>query len=293
MYQCIQADTEQERSAFRAAQAYAPKNSPLQATNCVSLDHATWHNLPNEDKAIWDTLSRTGKSAIINGTCQSGQLEVTETRKTVKLKYTPNAQSTNIASPTPTPITNTRKVNVTDIKSVPTAGESSNALESNSHIQFASAQENTLILTTQVRTFWSTSLRVAYCHLIFALSCHNLLIRTSPMLDSRLHLMQPRTSPLDSKICRRRHLFLNGMIMGFFCVLWASSCSWLRLSSPSKMVIIQLCRVILTASQPTRQNPIMELWSTVEPMVALQVATFTSFQLQEVPSISLVSTTTS
>jgi hypothetical protein len=35
-----------------------------------------------------------------------------------------------------------RKVNVTDIESVPTAGEFSDALESNSHLQFASNQEN-------------------------------------------------------------------------------------------------------------------------------------------------------
>jgi hypothetical protein len=52
MYQCIQTDTEQECSAFRAAQAYAPKNSLSHATNRVSLDRATWH----EDKAIYGIL---------------------------------------------------------------------------------------------------------------------------------------------------------------------------------------------------------------------------------------------
>jgi hypothetical protein len=143
MYQCIQTDTEQERSAFWVAQAYAPKDSLLHATNQVSLDCATWHNLPKEDKAIWDTLSPTGKSAIINWTCQHG-LEVAETCKTVNSKYTRNAHSTNITSPTPTPITNMQKVNVTDIKSVPTAGKFSDTLESNSQIQFASAQENSI-----------------------------------------------------------------------------------------------------------------------------------------------------
>jgi hypothetical protein len=85
----------------------------------------------------WDTLSRNGKSAIINRTRQRG-LEVDETCKTVKLKYTPNTHSTNVTSPTPTLITNTRKVNLTDVESVPTASEPSTVLESNSHIQFAS-----------------------------------------------------------------------------------------------------------------------------------------------------------
>jgi hypothetical protein len=134
LYQCIHTDTDQEHSAFQVAQAYAPKNSSLQATNQVSLDCATWHNLPNEDKAIWVTLSPNGKSAIINGTRQRG-LKVAETCKTVKLKYTRNSHSTNITSPTPTPI-------ITDIESVPTASEFSKTLESNSHIQSDSAQEN-------------------------------------------------------------------------------------------------------------------------------------------------------
>jgi hypothetical protein len=141
MYQCIQTDTKQELSAFQVAQAYAPKNSPPQSANRVSLNPATWHNLPNKDKAKWDTLSPTGKSAIINGTCQRG-LEVAETHKTVKLKYTPNTHSTNVTSSTPTSITNTCKVNMKDIESVLPVSKFSDTLESNYHIQFASAQEN-------------------------------------------------------------------------------------------------------------------------------------------------------
>jgi hypothetical protein len=139
MYQCMQTDTDQERSTFRVTQAYTPKKFLPQATNQVSLDRATWHNLPNEDKAIWGTLSPSGKSAIINGTRQRG-LEVAETCKTVKSKYTPNAHSTSTASPTPTPITNTRKVNVTDVESVPVTSEFGEILESNSHIQVDSDQ---------------------------------------------------------------------------------------------------------------------------------------------------------
>jgi hypothetical protein len=204
-YQCMQNDTDQERSAFRATQAYTPKNLSSQATNRVS----PWHYLPNEDKAIWDTLSPNNKSAIINGTCQCG-LEVPETRKTVKSKYTPNSHSTSITSPTPIPITNTRKVNVTDVESVPIISKFSETLESNSHIQASSAQEDSIDTNypsdnflVSLAIFLSALLRVIYPHLIFALSYRNLLTRTLPVLESRLHLTQPRTSPLDSIICRR------------------------------------------------------------------------------------------
>jgi hypothetical protein len=119
---------------------YPPKNSPPHSTNQVSLDRATWHNVPNKDKAKWDTLSTAGKSAIINGTCQRG-LEVAENRKTVKSKYTLKVHSTNATPSTATLITNTRKVNVTDLETVPTVNEISDGLESYSHIHSAHAQE--------------------------------------------------------------------------------------------------------------------------------------------------------
>ena len=38
----------------------------------ISLDRETWHNLSQEDKAKWDTLSQGRKSRIIQGTCQRG-----------------------------------------------------------------------------------------------------------------------------------------------------------------------------------------------------------------------------
>jgi hypothetical protein len=58
----------------------------------------------------------------------------------VKSKYTPNTHPTSTASPTPTPITNTRKVNVTDVESVPVTSAFGKILESNSHIQVDSDQ---------------------------------------------------------------------------------------------------------------------------------------------------------
>jgi hypothetical protein len=184
LYQCIHTDTNQERSAFRAAQAYAPKNSLSQATNPVSLDCATWHNLPNEDKAIWDTLSPKGKSAIINGTRQRG-LEVGETHKAVKSKYTPNSHSTSITSPTPTPITNTCKVNVTDVESVPTASKFSKTLESNSHIQADSAQENSIDTNYPSENFLVSLAKSDLPPSDIRSILSQLLTRTLPTLDSK------------------------------------------------------------------------------------------------------------
>jgi hypothetical protein len=38
----------------------------------ISLDRATWNNLPQDDKSKWDTLSPAGKDAIISGTRSRG-----------------------------------------------------------------------------------------------------------------------------------------------------------------------------------------------------------------------------
>jgi hypothetical protein len=38
----------------------------------ISLDCATWNNLPQDDKLKWDTLSPAGKDAIISGTRSRG-----------------------------------------------------------------------------------------------------------------------------------------------------------------------------------------------------------------------------
>jgi hypothetical protein len=62
--------------------------------------------------------------------------------KLSKPKYTPKVHSANATPPTATPITNTRKVNMTDLKTVPTVNKIRDALESYSHIHSAPAQEN-------------------------------------------------------------------------------------------------------------------------------------------------------
>jgi hypothetical protein len=76
----------------RARQKYAAyrsfrTNNTKQANSStrVSLDRATWHNLSNEDKAKWDTLTPGGKSVIISGTRQRGA-EVSQDRNPVQPK---------------------------------------------------------------------------------------------------------------------------------------------------------------------------------------------------------------
>jgi hypothetical protein len=196
---------------------YALKNSLPQSTNQVSLDRATWHILPNKDKAKWDTLSPTGKSAIINGTHQCG-LEVAETRKTVKLKYTPNAHSTNVTFSTPTPITNTRKVNMTDTESVLPVSELSDTLESNSHIQFASAQGNSTDTNYPSENFLVNLAKSCLLPSDIRSIMSQPTNKNIPNACYKTPLKAPpRTSLLDSIICRHQHLFLNGVIIGSFC----------------------------------------------------------------------------
>jgi hypothetical protein len=56
-----------ELESYRAQQSYHRKKAPSNF-RIVSMDRETWHNLSNEDKAKWDTLSQAGKSSIIRDT---------------------------------------------------------------------------------------------------------------------------------------------------------------------------------------------------------------------------------
>ena len=57
----------QELQAFRAYQRPGVKRF-TGTHRGISLDHATWHNLPSDDKEKWDLLSPTAKNLIIQGT---------------------------------------------------------------------------------------------------------------------------------------------------------------------------------------------------------------------------------
>jgi Reverse transcriptase (RNA-dependent DNA polymerase) len=93
----------------RARQRAPFKKNPF-SFNRVSLDRETWHNLPEADKAAWDTLSQTAKSLIIQGTRQRG-LEMGQTRTPVP----PKSTSTSTAPTVPTANTrNTRSAQVTE-----------------------------------------------------------------------------------------------------------------------------------------------------------------------------------
>lgn len=61
----------QELQVFHAYQQ--PGNKKFTSTHCgISLDRATWHNLPSDDKEKWDLLSLAAKNLIIQGTRMRG-----------------------------------------------------------------------------------------------------------------------------------------------------------------------------------------------------------------------------
>jgi hypothetical protein len=97
------------------------------------LDRATWHNLPQEDKAKWDTLSPEGKNAIIAGTHQRG-VEIASSSTSVKPK--PKMDSTDTAK-APS-IKNTRSVSF-----APTGEIASNPESINTNVTESSKNPNT------------------------------------------------------------------------------------------------------------------------------------------------------
>jgi hypothetical protein len=118
---------------YRAQQAGAFKKIPSRF-NRISLDRATWHNLPQEDKAKWDTLSPEGKNAIIAGTRQRG-VEIASSSTPVKPK--PKTTPTD-TTPKPSSIKNTRSV------SFATTEENANETESiNANVTESSKNPNT------------------------------------------------------------------------------------------------------------------------------------------------------